>query len=225
MPREKRNYLLLVSTLCPHEFPPSLSFRAKQSHSINKTTQVMYCRTPLFNWTLVSCSIQTFAGQARPMTSASCTECSLQWRWYLPVRRCFRSAALNSPSWADPDASWQVSRPVTPSCGCMNATLMQLEPEPGSIHLPGWTFKFSASVDLSVFVAATAGGTVLQLRPLQYLFYVRYSTYCLGVFDNGNSGALIGGIAVRNVLTQVGYGSVLRKSKSKRERKGAGSKT
>ncbi len=46
-------------------------------------------------------------------------------------------------------------------------------------------------------------GASLPLKPLQYLFVLSPGSYCLGIFDNGNQGTLIGGIAVRNVLVQV----------------------
>ncbi|KIZ07939.1 hypothetical protein MNEG_0012 [Monoraphidium neglectum] len=45
-----------------------------------------------------------------------------------------------------------------------------------------------------------AGGAVLSLPPHRYLFLMGRGEYCLGVFDNGQSGTLIGGIAVRNAL-------------------------
>ena len=48
-----------------------------------------------------------------------------------------------------------------------------------------------------------AGNATLSLPPYRYLFMVGRGAYCLGVFDNGDSGALIGGIAVRNVLVTV----------------------
>lgn len=48
------------------------------------------------------------------------------------------------------------------------------------------------------------GGAVLKLKPLQYLFVLGGGSYCLGIFDNGNAGTLLGGITVRNVLLQVG---------------------
>mmetsp|Transcript_22652 Transcript_22652/g.62543 ORF Transcript_22652/g.62543 Transcript_22652/m.62543 type:complete len:640 (-) Transcript_22652:415-2334(-) len=47
-----------------------------------------------------------------------------------------------------------------------------------------------------------AGGAVLKLQPLQYLFRISKDSYCLGVFDNGSSGTLVGAIAVRNVVTK-----------------------
>ncbi len=47
------------------------------------------------------------------------------------------------------------------------------------------------------------GGTVLKWRPLQYLFVLGPGSHCLGVFDNGAQGTLLGGIAVRDVLVQV----------------------
>jgi hypothetical protein len=51
-------------------------------------------------------------------------------------------------------------------------------------------------------------GAVLPMKPLQYLFVLGPGAYCLGMFDNGNSGTLIGGITVRNVLVQVSSTSV-----------------
>lgn len=46
------------------------------------------------------------------------------------------------------------------------------------------------------------GNARLKLTPYRYLFKLRAGEYCLGVFDNGGSGTLIGGITVRNVLVQ-----------------------
>lgn len=46
-------------------------------------------------------------------------------------------------------------------------------------------------------------GAVLELRPLQYLFVLGGGSYCLGIFDNGGAGSLIGGITVRDVILQV----------------------
>ncbi|EFJ40804.1 hypothetical protein VOLCADRAFT_99385, partial [Volvox carteri f. nagariensis] len=40
----------------------------------------------------------------------------------------------------------------------------------------------------------------LSLPPLRYLFVSRPGEYCLGVFDNGGSGTLIGGVSVRDVV-------------------------
>lgn len=49
-------------------------------------------------------------------------------------------------------------------------------------------------------------GVTLRLGPLSYLF--RHSKvvsggWCLGVFDNGHQGTLLGGITFRNVLVTV----------------------
>lgn len=46
-------------------------------------------------------------------------------------------------------------------------------------------------------------GVSFKLTPERYLFMVGRGEYCLGVFDNGYQGTLIGGIIVRNVLVQV----------------------
>eukprot|EP00878_Enallax_costatus_P039744 GHUV01045636.1.p1 GENE.GHUV01045636.1~~GHUV01045636.1.p1 ORF type:complete len:526 (+),score=146.95 GHUV01045636.1:825-2402(+) len=47
------------------------------------------------------------------------------------------------------------------------------------------------------------GGTVsFKLTPQRYLFTVGHGEYCLGMFDNGYQGTLIGGIIVRNILVQ-----------------------
>lgn len=43
----------------------------------------------------------------------------------------------------------------------------------------------------------------LRLTPLRYLFMMKPGEYCLGFFDNGNAGTLVGGVSVRNVLVQV----------------------
>lgn len=47
-------------------------------------------------------------------------------------------------------------------------------------------------------------GTSLVLGPLNYLFVHTFNSgkYCLGVFDNGRAGTLLGGITFRNVLVQ-----------------------
>lgn len=42
----------------------------------------------------------------------------------------------------------------------------------------------------------------LVLTPMQYLFMLSEGKWCLGVFNNGPNGALIGGITVRNTLVQ-----------------------
>eukprot|EP00899_Mesostigma_viride_P004461 jgi/Mesvir1/14015/Mv21630-RA.2 len=46
------------------------------------------------------------------------------------------------------------------------------------------------------------GNVVVQLQPVDYLFQhaVMPNAYCLGFFDNGRQGTLIGGVAVRNKL-------------------------
>jgi len=48
------------------------------------------------------------------------------------------------------------------------------------------------------------GNVTLDLSPLQYLFVHTFDSgkYCLGIFDNGDSGILLGGITFRNVLVQ-----------------------
>lgn len=48
-------------------------------------------------------------------------------------------------------------------------------------------------------------GFELELEPINYLFIHTYTPggYCLGIFDNGSSGTLLGGITFRNVLVQV----------------------
>lgn len=43
----------------------------------------------------------------------------------------------------------------------------------------------------------------IRMRPAQYLFRMGSGSYCLGIFDNGSAGTLIGGISVRDVLVQV----------------------
>ena len=47
-------------------------------------------------------------------------------------------------------------------------------------------------------------GTSLVLGPLNYLFVHTFNSgkYCLGVFDNGRAGTLLGGITFRNVLVR-----------------------
>jgi hypothetical protein len=47
------------------------------------------------------------------------------------------------------------------------------------------------------------GGASLRLPPHRYLFAIGRGEYCLGIFDNGAAGTLIGGIAVRNALVTV----------------------
>lgn len=60
------------------------------------------------------------------------------------------------------------------------------------------------------------GGLNLRMGPLNYLFMhtAEAGAYCLGVFDNGKSGTLLGGITFRNILVQydrrnqrVGFGT------------------
>lgn len=48
-------------------------------------------------------------------------------------------------------------------------------------------------------------GSVVPIPPINYLFmHTRESNaYCLGVFDYGSSGTLIGGITFRDTLVQV----------------------
>lgn len=52
-------------------------------------------------------------------------------------------------------------------------------------------------------------GTSLVLGPLNYLFVHTFNSgkYCLGVFDNGRAGTLLGGITFRNVLVRYDRGS------------------
>ncbi len=52
------------------------------------------------------------------------------------------------------------------------------------------------------------GGAALYLTPYRYLFIIKEGQYCLGIFDNGNAGTLVGGINVRNVLVQVRTGAL-----------------
>jgi hypothetical protein len=47
------------------------------------------------------------------------------------------------------------------------------------------------------------GGASFALTPQRYLFMAGRGEYCLGVFDNGWQGTLLGGIIMRNVLVQV----------------------
>ena len=51
----------------------------------------------------------------------------------------------------------------------------------------------------------------LRTGPLNYLFMHtgEAGAYCLGVFDNGASGTLLGGISFRNILVQVCGGKQL----------------
>ncbi len=48
-------------------------------------------------------------------------------------------------------------------------------------------------------------GTTFSLPPLNYLFmHTRESNaFCIGVFNNGGSGTLLGGITFRDTLIQV----------------------
>lgn len=48
-------------------------------------------------------------------------------------------------------------------------------------------------------------GTLLTVPPLNYLFvHTREANaYCLGMFNNGESGTLLGGITFRDFLVQV----------------------
>ncbi|WIA11327.1 hypothetical protein OEZ85_011450 [Tetradesmus obliquus] len=47
-----------------------------------------------------------------------------------------------------------------------------------------------------------AGGASVALTPQRYLFMVGRGEYCLGMFDNGWQGTLLGGIIMRSVLVQ-----------------------
>ncbi|KXZ54970.1 hypothetical protein GPECTOR_3g137 [Gonium pectorale] len=47
------------------------------------------------------------------------------------------------------------------------------------------------------------GDMHLNLPPLRYLFLSKPAEYCLGFFDNGMSGTLIGGVSVRDVVVTV----------------------
>ena len=80
--------------------------------------------------------------------------------------------------------------------GCLQYADICWKGAPESIHDLG-----------SVFPAAEfifGGGTVLHLTPLRYLFMMGTDSFCLGVFDNGASGTLIGGVSVRDVIVKVG---------------------
>ncbi|KAL6782176.1 ASP2 [Auxenochlorella protothecoides x Auxenochlorella symbiontica] len=79
--------------------------------------------------------------------------------------------------------------------------------------------EFADAVGLSAVFPSLelefAGGVRLTLHPLNYLFVHTFGTgkYCVGIFDNGNSGTLLGGIVFRNVLVhydvssdRVGFG-------------------
>ena len=48
-------------------------------------------------------------------------------------------------------------------------------------------------------------GTTLTVPPLNYLFmHTREkNAYCLGIFNNGAQGTLLGGITFRDILVQV----------------------
>ncbi len=49
------------------------------------------------------------------------------------------------------------------------------------------------------------GDVTLHLGPVSYLFRhgLVHGAWCLGVFDNGHQGTLLGGITLRNVLVTV----------------------
>jgi hypothetical protein len=63
--------------------------------------------------------------------------------------------------------------------------------------------KRSLLCALLLAAAAASGGAHIDLVPYRYLFKVADQQYCLGVFDNGFQGTLLGGIITRNVLVQV----------------------
>ena len=48
-------------------------------------------------------------------------------------------------------------------------------------------------------------GINLKMGPLNYLFMhtAEAGAYCLGIFDNGQAGTLLGGITFRNILVEV----------------------
>ena len=55
------------------------------------------------------------------------------------------------------------------------------------------------------YARCAQGGVDLELAPLSYLFrHARVAgAYCLGVFDNGDQGTLLGGITFRDIYVQV----------------------
>ncbi|KAG7674709.1 putative Aspartic proteinase 39 [Nannochloris sp. 'desiccata'] len=72
-----------------------------------------------------------------------------------------------------------------------------------------------------------APDATLTLGPLNYLFVHTFNSgkYCLGVFDNGHAGTLLGGITFRNVLVQydrqnerVGFGGAACKELGRKHR-------
>jgi hypothetical protein len=58
---------------------------------------------------------------------------------------------------------------------------------------------------LLVLVSCITGGAHIDLVPYRYLFQVDGGHFCLGMFDNGYQGTLLGGIITRNMLVTVSH--------------------
>ncbi len=56
-----------------------------------------------------------------------------------------------------------------------------------------------------ITIIVVVQGVSLETPPLNYLFMhsMEKGAYCIGVFDNGAAGTLLGGITFRNILVQV----------------------
>lgn len=59
-----------------------------------------------------------------------------------------------------------------------------------------------------VVVVCGAGGAHIDLVPYRYLFQVDGGHFCLGIFDNGYQGTLLGGIITRNMLVTVSHSCI-----------------
>ena len=109
-----------------------------------------------------------------------------------------------------------------PPCRAKHGRLPTVQAHlPGALQLlsplstppPGTLFRHPAahnSACANVMVTLLQG-KALEVGPLNYLFmHVNEpGAYCLGVFDNGYQGTLLGGITFRNILVQVGHSWLL----------------
>lgn len=54
--------------------------------------------------------------------------------------------------------------------------------------------------ELPTFNLNLEGGAVLVWPPMRYLYYMSKGRYCLGIFDNGRDGFIVGALGSRNLL-------------------------
>lgn len=84
-----------------------------------------------------------------------------------------------------------------------------------SVILQGFPSRTKTLKPYKELACCCVQGTNLKMGPLNYLFMhtVEAGAYCLGVFDNGQSGTLLGGITFRNILVEVSVQKRLSKSR------------